>query len=217
VNDSKKRESVVLGTTRVQASYPQFLLASQSETRRVLLQSAGLRFACRNPGVDEAPIKRDALHRGLSVDETALALAHAKVQAIADAGDALVLGGDQILALGTQRFDKPTSIAQARAHLLALRGRTHVLHTACVLVHKGVVVWQHVARPSLTMRAFSDEFLDAYLDAEGTAILSCVGAYRLEGIGAQLFASIEGEQSAILGIPMLPLLQALRDAKLLLV
>ena len=112
-------------------------------------------------------------------------------------------------------FDKPAGMDGAREHLRALRGRTHELVSAMVCWRGGARVWQHLARPRLTMRDFSDGFLDAYLEAEGEAVLASVGAYRLEGPGVQLFDRIEGEHSAILGLPLLPLLGFLRQHGLL--
>jgi septum formation protein len=138
-----------------------------------------------------------------------LALARAKA-AVADLPGAVVVGCDQILVSGETWFDKPADMAAARAQLQALRGRTHTLETACVAVRDGAEMFHHVATPRLTMRAFSDSFLDGYLAAEGGAVLGSVGAYRLEGRGIQLFDTIEGDYSAILGLPLLPFLGFLR-------
>ena len=124
---------------------------------------------------------------------------------------ALVIGADQMLVCEGRWFDKPPDMATARAQLLALRGRPHELMTAMVCWRGGQRIWQHLARPRLVMREFSEAFLDAYLAAEGEAVLGSVGAYRLEGPGIQLFASVEGEHSAILGLPLLPLLGFLRQ------
>jgi len=128
---------------------------------------------------------------------------------------ALVIGADQILVLGKKWFDKPENMRAARAQLLALRGQTHVLETAAVCQRGDVCVWRHVSRPQLTMRAFSEKFLDEYLAREGKAVLSSVGAYRLEGMGVQLFERIEGDHFAILGLPLLPLLAYLRATNML--
>ena len=118
--------------------------------------------------------------------------------------------------LGDDWFDKPADPGAARSHLMALRGRTHLLATAVVAWRGGGRVWGHVATPRLTMRPFSDTFLDAYLAAEGDALLPSVGAYRLEGPGAQLFSRVEGEHAAVLGLPLLPLLEFLRGHGVLL-
>lgn len=183
------------------------VLASGSASRRALLHAAGLAFRVHRPDVDEAAIKRAC--RTAGPGEAALRLAEAKA-ATADAPGDLVIGADQILVCGDRWFDKPVDLAEARSHLRALRGRTHELVTAAVLMRDRAVLWRHVARPSLTMRVFGDAFLDAYLAAEGKVLLSTVGAYRLEGRGIGLFDRVEGEHGAILGLPMLPLLAALR-------
>jgi septum formation protein len=191
----------------LQAEAPALVLASASSARRTLLAGAGVKFAVRPAGVDEAAIKRAA---DVDASDAALSLAFAKAGSIEDC-DSLVIGADQILVCDGAWFDKPADLAQARAHLLALRGRPHVLHTAIVCVRGGKRVWHHVGLPCLTMRRFSDAFLDAYLEAEGERLLASVGAYRLEGPGINLFHAIEGDHSSILGLPLLPLLGFLRD------
>ncbi len=165
-------------------------------------------------GVDEDAVKREALSSGLSASETALALARRKAMAVDRPGDT-VIGCDQILVCDGNWFDKPPDLAAARAHLQRLRGRPHLLETATVVRRGGVVLWQHVARPTLTMRDFSDDFLDWYIAEEGDRLLGSVGAYRLEGPGVQLFAQIEGDHSAILGLPLLPLLGFLRGGDMI--
>ena len=184
------------------------VLASGSTARRALLEAACVPAEVVRPDVDEAATKR-AL-RAAGPDAAALRLAEQKAQAVHAPG-ALVIGADQILVCDGRWFDKPADPGEARSHLLALRGRTHELVTAAVLVEDGAVLWRHVARPRLSMRAFSDAFLDGYLRAEGQALLSTVGAYRLEGRGVQLFDAVDGEHGAILGLPVLALLGALRD------
>ena len=187
------------------------VLASGSAARRALLAGAGLAFAVVAPDVEEGVIKAAMRAEGESAEETALALADAKAASLTDP-EAVVIGADQILVCDGDWFDKPADLAMARAHLLRLRGRMHELVTAVTCWQGGLRLWWHVARPALTMRAFSDAFLDAYLDAEGDAVLGCVGAYRFEGRGVQLFERVEGEQSAVLGLPLLPLLTFLREA-----
>ena len=190
------------------------ILASASTARLALLHAAGLRATARPARIDEASLKRSARAEGATPDETAAMLATLKARRIhatgAPGADALVIGADQLLTCGDTWFDKPASRAEARAQLQALRGRAHTLHTAVVCLRDGAEVWRHVATPRLVMRAFSDAVLDASLDAEGDAVLSSVGAYRLEGLGVQLMESVEGEHAAILGLPMLPLLGFLR-------
>ena len=201
----------------IQAATPILVLASASKARRAVLEGAGLRFEAHVAGVDEAAIKEAAQAEGISADEAALILADAKAERVARTmPDALVIGADQLLVCDGAWFDKPRDMAAARAHLQRLRGRRHELVTALVCHRGRQRIWQHVAKPCLTMRDFSDAFLDAYLAAEGEALLSSVGAYRLEGHGAQLFARIEGDQPAILGLPLLPLLSFLRQHGVLL-
>jgi len=125
--------------------------------------------------------------------------------------DALVIGADQILVCDGAWFDKPEDVGQASEQLRRLRGRSHTLVTAVLCQRGERILWQHVATPKLTMRRFSDEFLADYLAAEGGAVLSSVGAYRLEGLGVHLFERIEGEHAAILGLPLLALLGFLRQ------
>ncbi|MGK7869230.1 Maf family protein [Falsiroseomonas sp. E2-1-a20] len=200
-----------------QSPAPALILASASAARRAVLEAAGLRFEARAAAVDEAAIKEGAQAEGIPPAEAALMLAEAKAMRIARrAPEALVIGCDQLLVApddsGTPRwFDKPPDMAAARAQLLALRGRRHELVTATVAWRGGERIWQDVTTPRLTMRDFSHEFLEAYLAAEGEALLGSVGAYRLEGPGVQLMAKIEGEHSAILGLPLLPLLRFLRQ------
>ena len=186
------------------------VLASQSTARAAVLRGAGLAFEARPARVDEAAVKAAGRAEGASAEEVALALAGLKAARVRAPG-AMVIGADQLLVCGDAWFDKPEGMAGARAHLLALRGRAHVLATAVVCMRDGREIWRHVARPRLVMRAFSDAFLEAYLAAEGEALLGSVGAYRLEGPGVQLFEAIEGEFSAILGLPLLPLLGFLRQ------
>ncbi|RAI59683.1 Maf family protein [Roseicella frigidaeris] len=206
----------------MQREAPPLILATASTARQAVLRGAGLAFRAEAAAVDEAAIKASAQAEGIPPGETALLLAEAKAQRIARRyPEALVIGADQMLVCpdeaGRPRwFDKPADMAAARAHLRALRGRTHELVSAMVCWRQGMRIWQHLARPRLTMRDFSDEFLEAYLAMEGEAVLSSVGAYRLEGPGVQLFARVEGEHGAILGLPLLPLLDFLRGHGVLL-
>jgi septum formation protein len=196
----------------IQAATPRLVLASASATRRALLECAGLRFEAQAAAVDEAAIKEAAQAEGIAPADAAIMLAEAKAERIARRDpDALVIGCDQLLVCEGRWFDKPADIAAARAQLLALRGRRHDLVTAVVCHRQGGRIWQHVAVPRLVMRDFSDAFLDAYLAAEGERVTASVGAYRLEGPGVQLFASVQGEHAAILGLPLLPLLGFLRQ------
>jgi septum formation protein len=195
----------------IQAETPRLVLASASSARRTVLEAAGLRFEAVAAAVDEAAIKESARAEGIPAADAALILADAKAERIARRHpDALVIGCDQLLVCEEAWFDKPADLAAARAHLLALRGRRHELVTAVVCHRNGARIWQNVAVPRLTMRAFSDDFLEAYLAAEAAHVTQSVGAYRLEGPGVQMFARVEGEHAAILGLPLLALLDFLR-------
>ncbi|HEX5327968.1 MAG TPA: Maf family protein [Acetobacteraceae bacterium] len=196
----------------LQSPYPQLILASASRARSSVLAGAGLSFQVEAARVDEAAVKQSARAEGAGVDETALILAELKAGRVSErVPEALVIGADQILVCEGAWFDKPADLPAAWTQLLALRGKTHVLSTAVVVQRRGQRLWQHVARPRLTMREFTDAFLDAYLAAEQVRLLTSVGAYRLEGRGVHLFEQIEGDYSAILGLPLLPLLAFLRQ------
>ena len=194
----------------MQEAAPPLVLASQSAARAALLDAAELRFEARPARVDEAAVKQACRAEGADAAETALTLAALKAQRIRDP-HVLVIGADQILVCGDAWFDKPADLGGARDQLRTLRGRTHRLVTAVVCLRDGQEVWRHVAEPRLRMRGFSDAFLEHYLAAEGETILSCVGAYRLEGLGVHLFDDVQGEHAAILGLPLLPLLGFLRQ------
>jgi septum formation protein len=195
----------------LQAPKPRLVLASASAARRELLAGAGLSFEVAPAAIDEAAVKAAFKAESGTAYQAAVALANSKAAAVANP-DALVIGADQILVCGSTWVDKPATVAVAREQLSFLRGKAHTLVTAVVCRRGGQRVWQHVSTPRLTMRPFSGAFLDAYVQAEGEALLACVGAYRLEGSGVHLFDAIEGEYSAILGLPMLPLLGFLRQS-----
>ncbi|WPB85478.1 Maf family protein [Sediminicoccus rosea] len=189
------------------------ILASQSLSRRALLEGAGLDFEAMPSAVDEAAIKESAQAEGVSAADTAILLADAKAARIARRHpEAVVIGADQLLVCEGEWFDKPPDLAAARGHLLKLRNRAHELMTAVVVWRNGQRAWHHLATPRLAMRDFSDAFLDEYLAREGGFVTQSVGAYRLEGMGIQLMRDIRGEHTAILGLPLLPLLAYLRDA-----
>lgn len=186
------------------------ILASGSATRAGLLQAAGVAFEVIRPEVDEDAEKARLRADGLSVADQALGLALAKARSVAAARtEDWVIGADQMLDLDGAAFDKPVDLAVARDQLLQLRGRRHVLQTAIALLGPGGE-WTHLAAPALHMRMFSDAFLDDYLHRAGQGALGSVGGYQLEGLGVQLFAQIDGDYSAILGLPLLPLLAELR-------
>lgn len=187
------------------------VLASASGVRRRLLEQAGVPFRMRPAGVDEAGVIAALRAEEAEPRHIADLLAELKAVQISRAeAPAFTLGADQVLALDGEVFQKPEDMGSARVRLEALRGRTHELLTAAVLAREGVPVWRHVAVSTLTMRRFSDEFLDAYLARNGAHVLSSVGAYLLEEEGVQLFSRIEGDYFSILGLPMLPLLDILR-------
>jgi septum formation protein len=195
-----------------QADYPPLLLASASAGRRALLKAAGLQFDVCPARIDEAALKAAARAERLSASDTALLLAQAKGARIAARDpDALVIGCDQLLVCGDDWFDKPANLAAARAQLRALRGRTHTLVTAVLCQRGDRRLWHCVATPRLTMRDFSDATLEAYLALEGAHVTVTVGAYRIEGPGIQLFDTIDGDNAAIVGLPLLPLLGFLRQ------
>jgi septum formation protein len=190
------------------------ILASASGARHFILERAGIPHAHEPAGIDEGAIK--AAMPGIAAEDVALALADAKARAVsARRPGAMVIGADQILECEGRWFDKPASAEEAARHLRALRGRTHRLVSAVVAVRDGERRWRHAASARLTMRDFSDEFLRAYLARSGPEILESVGAYRLEGLGPQLFAAIEGDFFTILGLPLLPLLDFLRGERAL--
>jgi septum formation protein len=186
------------------------VLASQSAARAAVLRGAGIVFETRPARIDEAAVKAAGRAEGASAEDVALTLAAMKAERVRAPGQ-VVVGADQMLVCDGEWFDKPDSVAAARRQLLLLRGRAHSLVTALVCRKDGVEIWHHVVTPTLVMRLFSDTFLDAYLQEEGERVMESVGGYRLEGPGVQLFDDIQGEFSAILGLPLLPLLGFLRQ------
>jgi septum formation protein len=185
------------------------VLASTSRIRGELLTKAGLIFEALRPEVDENALKKSA--KDLSPGDLAQSLAAAKAVSVANRlPRALVIGADQVLNLEGSAFDKPESRDEARRQLLQLRGRSHVLETAVCCAQGDKIAWQHLGRATLNMRDFSGDFLDDYLDRMGPEVTTSVGAYKLEGLGAQLFETIEGDYFTILGLPLLPLLDFLR-------
>jgi septum formation protein len=183
------------------------ILASASPIRATLLRQAGLDFTTQTPRIDEAALRDAALAEGASPRDIADTLAEMKALRISARNPgALVIGCDQVLALGKAVLGKPADLAAARAQLLSLRDREHWLLSAAVVCQDGAPLWRHVSEARLTMRAFSDAFLDAYLARNTDAATGSVGAYRLEEEGIRLFSAIEGDYFTILGLPLLPLL-----------
>ena len=185
------------------------VLASRSAVRRTLLEAAGVPVEVRPADIDER-----SLETGVPSETPAAVaalLARQKALAVAALHPArLVLGADQVLALDAKLFSKPADRAAARAQLRALSGRTHELHAAIAFVRDATVVFEHVGTARLTMRSFSDRFLDAYLEAVGSAATASVGAYQIEGLGIQLFERVEGDYFTVLGLPLLTALDFLR-------
>ena len=190
------------------------LLASQSAARLAVLRTAGVVAEARPARVDEGAVRAGMKAEGADAEDVAFVLAGLKASRVRDV-EAVVIGADQMLVCEGAWFDKPADMAEAAGHLRALRGRWHELVTAVVVHRDGAEIWRHLARPRLRMRTFSDAVLDAYLALEGEAVLSTVGAYRLEGAGIQLFDAVDGEHTAILGLPLLPLLGFLRQTGVL--
>lgn len=187
------------------------ILASASRTRKSLLTRSGLSVTTHATRIDETEIKTSYRRKGAAASVCAMALAEAKaLTAAAHHADALVIGADQLLDCEGTWFDKPRDRADARTQLEALRGRSHELTTAVCVARGTNVIWHDLQQPRLTMRAFSDNFLDSYLGALGREDFAAVGAYRIEGLGLQLFERIEGDYFAILGLPLLSLLAFLR-------
>jgi septum formation protein len=185
------------------------VLASRSESRRAVLAGAAIPVEVLPADIDERTIEAQAGAR--PPGEIALMLARAKACAVtAKRPGRLVLGADQTLALGSRLFSKPVDVAAARDQLKSLRGRTHELHSAVVLARDGAVLFEQCEIAGLTMRDFSDLFLDAYIEAAGPAVTASVGGYQVESVGIQLFERIDGDHFTILGLPLLQLLHYLR-------
>jgi septum formation protein len=186
------------------------VLASTSPTRQAMLRNAGFAFSAISPEVDERDLV--ARHPHWTPEETALKLAEAKaVDVSLRHRDAIVIGADQVLALGSKVYAKPSSIEECRQHLLELRGKSHRLISSVVCAKGGHVQWSHTAEALLEMRNFSDRFLAQYLDEMGNDCMSTVGGYKIEGPGLQLFEKIDGDHFTILGLPLMPLLAQLRS------
>lgn len=184
------------------------ILASGSAARRVMLEGAGVAFSVAPADIDEDALKTPGVDPGVLAET----LAREKALAVSRLNPgAWVLGGDQTLAFDGGLVSKAPSMEAARARLSAMRGRAHSLYSGAALARDGVVAWSGVDAAHMRMRDFSDAFLDAYLAAEGREVLACVGAYRLEGMGAQLFEAVDGDYFTVLGLPLWPVLAALRQ------
>lgn len=190
---------------------PMLILASQSATRKALLEQAGLAFSSQPAHIDERLLEEAALDGGGNGRDVALLLAEKKAAAIAATNPgAIVIGADQTLSLGPTLLHKPANRAEAAAQLDNLRAKTHRLHAAVALVRDDTLLWSGVETAELTLRDFTADERDDVLDREGDAALASVGGYRLEGPSIRLFETVSGDYFTILGLPLLPLLAALR-------
>ncbi|WP_414633045.1 Maf family protein [Brevundimonas sp. UBA7664] len=190
------------------------ILASKSAARRAMLADVGVLFSVQVADVDEDAVKN--AHD--PADAAGLAVELARIKALAVSrhdADAWVLGADQTLAFDGGLVSKAPSLDAARVRLAAMRGRAHHLHSGAALARNGQIVWSGVDTATMRVREFSDAFLDAYLAAEGEGVLACVGSYRLEGMGSQLFEAVEGDYFTVLGLPLWPVLAELRRAGVL--
>ena len=186
------------------------VLASKSASRRAMLTAAGVTYDVQPADVDERALESARVNVG--PDAVALALAGAKAEAVSlQAGHALVLGSDSLVVVEGQRFDKPTSRENAAEHLRFFSGRQIELHSAAVLARDGVAVWRHGEVARLTVRDLDEAFIESYLGKEWPEVSGCVGVFRIEGLGINLFKSVEGSHFTILGMPLLPVLEALRN------
>ncbi len=187
------------------------VLASKSQARRAMLAAAGIAVELVPADIDERVLDTAWTEAGRSPAEIARLLAEEKAKAVSRLRPGIaVIGADQTLALGTRRFSKPQTLEQARAQLLAFRGKAHHLHSGVALVRDGTILSSTVSSAAMHVRAFSEAFLDDYMAAMGDKVLESVGCYQFESVGIQLFERVEGDYFTILGMPLLALLAALR-------
>ncbi len=194
----------------------QLILASTSPFRRQLLENAGLKVQPVAPEIDERAVEKALEGSDMNPEDVAAILAEAKAVEVSERfPDAWVVGGDQTRSLGDEVFHKPADMEGARRHLLALSGKTHQLNSAIVIAKNGEAVWRHVAIARMTMRHLDTAFIGRHLSRVGDIALKSVGAYQVEGEGIQLFERIEGDYFTIVGVPLLPLLNKLRELEVI--
>jgi septum formation protein len=204
------------GGAEAGAAIPAIVLASASRTRAAMLEAAGVPFRIDAAAIDEVEIRAALLAERAIPAQIAETLSELKAQRVARRHPgSLVLGADQVLAMGDTLFDKPGDRAAAARQLAALSGNSHRLYSAVVVVRDGARLWHHVGMAELTMRRIDAGFIDGYLDDAGDAVLHSVGAYQLEGLGAQLFSRVDGDFFTVLGLPLLPLLGFLREHRVI--
>lgn len=187
------------------------ILASGSRIRAELLKNAGLQFDIVKSNVDEDMLKESMRAENMSPKQQAEYLAEMKSVRVSERMTGLVIGADQMMSLDNEGFDKPKTRAEAKDRLKLFSGKTHYLESAVVISQNGKAIWRHVNRPKLLMRSLSDTYIESYLDQIGDAAFDSVGAYQLEGLGVQLFSSIDGDYFSILGLPLIELLTFLRE------
>jgi len=209
---------MALTRTPLQAAAPELVLASGSTARAAMLRAAGLAFTVRPAPVDEASLRAALFAENVALADAATALAELKAQHVAARlpGDVIVIGADQIIEHEDTWLEKPVDRDTARVRLEALLGKTHQLASAAVAFRGGARIWHHASAAQVTLRRASPAALDAYLDAAGDAVHRSVGCYEIEGLGAQLITAVRGDHFTVLGLPLLPLLQFLRDQRVLL-
>jgi septum formation protein len=191
---------------------PTLILASSSPFRKALMLNAGLEFEAFAANVDERAISQPMEETGADPADIAVTLAIAKAREVGHHHpDAYIIGSDQTLSLGQHSYHKPKDRAEAAGHLNSFSGKTHYLNSAIAITRGGEIVWTHVAKAAMKVRDLSEREIENYLDRVGSKVFLSVGAYQIEGLGIHLFEKIEGDYFTIMGLPMLPLLAALRD------
>ncbi|MCF6195650.1 MAG: Maf family nucleotide pyrophosphatase [Emcibacter sp.] len=195
---------------------PNLILASASKSRRVMLRNAGISCRFEAANIDEAVVKNSMMKVGAAPEKISEKLAQEKAVFVSkNHPNDIILGADQLLFCEGRLFDKPKDKAEAKAHLQFFRGKSHILHTSYALVRQNALLICETYSPCLTMRNFSDDFLDKYLDQSGDKILNSVGCYLLEDRGPQLFSEINGDYFTILGLPLLNVMENLRKLNIL--